>query len=95
MAKYVCDYNQLNSTADSLIEHGGTLKENISTYESNMTAGLSSWDGTAKKTFLKQCSHQVDLATAKADETIKLGEFIKGAVEEIQKADQDLSQLTI
>ena len=95
MAKYVCDYDQLNSIAESLHKIGGDLADNISTYASDMTTGLSSWNGTAKKTFLTKCDTQVELATAKANESIALGDFIKGAVDEIQKTDQELAQLTI
>lgn len=95
MSKYVCDYDQLLSVAKSLCSLGNELETNVSTYASNMTANLSSWNGSAKKNFIKQCNGQVDLATRKAQETVALGNFIQNAVEEIQKTEQELAQLTI
>ncbi len=95
MAKYVCDYEQLNSAATKLNDAANVLRTDINTYAADITNSLSSWDGSAKGSFTKQCEGQVKLAVAKADEATLAAEYIKTAVQEIQSTDEELASLKI
>ncbi len=95
MAKYVCDYDQLSSAATKLSDAANVLKTDVSNYATNMTSSLSTWEGSAKNSFTKQCEGQVKLATAKADEALQLAQYIKTAIQEIQKTDEEIAALKI
>jgi len=95
MAKYVCDVEQVTAAGEKLVTMASDLRSAVSNYAGTVTNDLSSWDGSAKSSFSKQCEAQVKLAQCNADEAQKIGEFIKSAAQSIQKLEDELAALNI
>lgn len=95
MAKYVCDFSEVNRIASELCDLASSLNSNLSNYNSRISSDLSSWNGSAKGTFTSQCDGQVTIAKANADILNELGAFIKSSAASIQQVEDELSNLSI
>ncbi len=95
MAKYVCDFEKLLSTANDLIELSKELENNVNTYNTNINNNLSTWNGSAKSNFLKQVDNQVKISKSNASKVKAIGEYLKSSVNAIQELESDLSNLSI
>lgn len=95
MAKFVCDFAQVMSAGDKLVEAANTLTSATTTYSSSIESDLSGWTGDAKTTFISQSKSQVEAATQKAKELNDFGEFVKGSAQKIQELDETLAAIKI
>ncbi len=95
MPKFVCDYGQVTSAGEKLIQAGNTLKSATSTYASKIDSDLSGWTGDAKNSFMTSCKSQTDAATQKAEKIAKFGEFVKTGAQKIQELDDQLAALSL
>ena len=95
MAKFVCDVEQVVAAGEKLISMASELKSAVSNYAGTVTSDLSSWDGSSKGSFTRQCEGQVKFAESNADEAQNIGEFIKSSAQSIQSLDDELATLNI
>lgn len=95
MAKYVCDFEKLLSTANDLIELSKELENNVNTYNTTISNNLSTWDGSAKSNFLKQVENQVKISKSNASKINSIGEYLKSSVNAIQELETNLSNTSI
>ena len=95
MPKFVCDYGQVTSAGEKLIEAGNSLKTATTSYSSKITSDLSGWTGDAKNSFMTSCTAQTEAAVAKAEKISSFGEFVKGGAQKIQELDDQLASLSL
>ncbi|MBP5678857.1 MAG: hypothetical protein J6X28_03415 [Bacilli bacterium] len=95
MAKYVCDFEQVYSIGEKVVETATTLESSVATYASKIESDLSTWSGIAKDSFSKTNSEQVSVAKEDVTYVKELGEFIKAASQSIQKLEEELATLSI
>lgn len=95
MTKFVCDYAQVNSIGNKLLEASNSLIESANRYNSSIDGSLSSWTGNTKTTFVSQSNAQVDKVLAKAKYISSFGEFIINSARSIQELDDDLANINI
>lgn len=95
MAKYVCDFGEVNRIGTELCSLAEELKGNISSFDSQITSDLSTWNGDAKSSFQGQCSGQVENAISQAEYANELGEFIKNAASSIEQLESELASSSI
>ena len=87
MAKFVCDYEQVTSAGDKLVQAAEELVQDATTYVSNMGQDISAWSGMSKDTFVTQSNGRTELVGA--------GEYVKGVSKAIQELDDTLAGITI
>ena len=95
MAKYVCDFGEVTSVGDKVIETATTLEGAVNTYSSRIESDLSSWTGQAKESFTTTNASQVSAAVSDLNYVKSLGEFLKTASKSIEELEQQLSALSI
>lgn len=95
MAKYVCDFSEVNRIGNELCNLADDLKANVNNYDSKVQGDLSSWNGVAKSSFVGQCSGQVAIANSNAEMLSDLGNFIISAAQSIEQVEDELSSLSI
>lgn len=95
MAKYVCDFAQVIAAGEKLVSTATEMKTAVQNYDTKVTQDLASWNGNGKSSFSTQCTGQVQLATANAEQMEKVGEFIKSAAQSIQELESQLASLSI
>lgn len=95
MPKYVCDFAQVSSAGDKLIQAASDLSTSTTTYASTIDSDLSGWSGSAKTSFTTQCKGQTDIACEKATHMNEFGEFVKEAAQKIQELDESLATIQI
>lgn len=95
MAKYVCDFSEVNRIGNELCSLAEELKSYVNNYDSKVQGDLSSWDGAAKSAFIGQCTAQISIANSNAEMLNELGDFIKNASQSIEQLDDELASLDI
>ncbi len=95
MAKYVCDYAQVTSAGEKIVEAANELMQATSTYSTNINQDLSGWTGEAKNTFASQSTSRTDIASSKAKRMSEFGEFVKEVSHQIQELDETLAGITL
>ena len=95
MAKYVCDFAQVNSIGQKMCQVASDMTSAVSNYSSKIESDLSSWEGAAKSSFQSTCEGQVSTATDDATYINALGEFIQSAAQSIETLEGELSSLNI
>ena len=71
MAKYVCEFGSVISAGQSLIQAASDLTSATNNYSSKINSDLSGWEGTAKSSFMTQCTTQTEAALKKAQEIVR------------------------
>lgn len=95
MAKYVCDYGSVRSTAEKLASIASDLDQSATSYESNITQDLSKWNGAAKSSFESFAGEKISSSKASAAALKELATFIKAAADSIEATDDQLSSNNI
>jgi len=95
MAKYVCEFGSVISAGQSLIQAASDLTSATNNYSSKINSDLSGWEGTAKSSFMTQCTTQTEAALKKAQEIQAFGEFVVKAAQSIQELDESLASMSI
>lgn len=95
MAKYVCDFEQVNSIAEKVCQAVSDMESALTTYSSNIDNNLSSWSGDAKTSFTTTSSTLTSNATSDLEYINSLGEFIKSSSQAIQKVEEELANINI
>ncbi len=95
MAKYVCDFDQVQSVGKNICDAASEMETSVSTYSSNIDGDLSGWNGAAKDSFNTTNTEQVAQATSNAQSMNELGNFIQDAAQSIQSLDSELASMSI
>ena len=95
MAKYVCDFAEVQAAGEKLCQTASDMTSAIDTYSSTIESDLSTWTGTAKSSFESTNTTQVTTAKADAQYINALGEFVKKASQSIQSLEEELASLSI
>ncbi len=95
MAKYVCDFGEVTSVGEKVIETATTLEAAVNTYSSRIESDLASWTGTAKDSFKTTNASQVSAAVSDLNYVKSLGDFIKNASKSIEELETQLAALSI
>lgn len=95
MAKYICDFSEVNRIGSELCALAKDLKTDVEDFNTKIQSDLSGWTGTASGNFSGQCSAQVAIATANAEMAQELGDFIKSAASSIQEVEDQLGSMSI
>lgn len=91
MAKYVCDFDQIETLANKLISSSEDLTNSTKKYVDQIQTELSNWTGPSKEFFIKQTLIQAKYSLIKAHSYKSLGEYLKGYVNKIENLEQSLS----
>ena len=95
MAKYVCDFEQVNQIGEKVCEAAADMEASINNYSMNMDSDLKDWSGNAKNAFSNTKEKQVSAAKADCIYIRELGEFIKLAANTIEELEEQLASQTI
>ena len=95
MPKYVCDFQQVYSVGESLCEISKDIHDNVTTYSSNISSDLSSWDGDAKNSFVSTNDSHIENVEKDLKYINEFGEFIKNASKDIEALETELASLKI
>lgn len=91
MAKYVYDFNQINTIASKLISSAADLTKSTNKFVSDVETELATWTGDAKNFFDEQTRIQAKYSLLKAHSYNCLGEYLKAHVQKIDNLEQSLS----
>lgn len=95
MAKYVCDFETVKSTASKLDSYATTMDGELSSYISNINASISNWSGIAKEKYVTSTNNHIAKIRHNINQVRALSEFIKKAADTIESTDQSLASLSI
>ena len=95
MAKYVCDFETVKSTASKLDSYATTMEGELSSYVSNVNDTISNWSGIAKEKYVTSTNNQISKIRQNIAQVRALSEFIKKAADTIESTDQSLASLSI
>lgn len=93
MAKYVCDFSEVNRIGKELRSLAEELKTCVENFDSKVQSDLSSWNGTAKSSFVDQCKAQKIIANSNAEVLGELGDFVMSAANNIQQLDDEFASI--
>ena len=96
MAKFVCDYAQVTSAGDKIIEVANDYATEAAKYDNNIKQDLSNWQGgSAKGNFAYQSDGATRVVASKIIRMAELGEFVKQAAKSIEELDDQLAAIKI
>ena len=95
MAKYVCDFDQVNQIGEKVCEAATEMESSIMTYSTNMDSDLNDWSGNAKNAFSITKEKQVGAARQDCAYIKELGEFIKLSSQTIRDLEEQLAGQSI
>ena len=95
MAKYVCDYDMVDTIANNVKNLANNMKDTAANYEATITSDLATWSGEAKENFMASNQEQVIVINKNLDSAIEMAEFIIKAAQAIEQTDAELATLTI
>ncbi len=95
MAKFVCDYGSVRSTAEKLASIASEMETSTTSYESNIAQDLSKWTGAAKSSFESFASEKISSSKAASAALKELATFVKAAADSIEATDEKLSSNNI
>ena len=95
MPKYVCDFEQVYSIGESLCNVSNDIHSSVTSYSSNISSDLSSWEGVAKNAFVKTNDSHIENVEKDLKYINEFGEFIKNASKDIEALETELASLKI
>ena len=95
MAKYVCDYETVKSTASKLESYAVTMEGELTNYISNINNSTSNWSGVTKENFITSNNNQINTIKNNINQIRALSEFMRKAADTIESTDQSLASLSI
>ena len=95
MPKYVCDFEQVYSIGESLCNVSNDIHSSVTSYSSNISSDLSSWDGDAKNSFVSTNDSHIENVEKDLKYINEFGEFIKNASKDIEALETELASLKI
>lgn len=95
MAKYVCDFEQVNSIISKLENSSNNLTNEITSFGQQISSDLSGWEGTAKDNFITSNEKQIELIKTEILLINEFIDFLKQAISAIESAESSLASLSI
>ena len=95
MPKYVCDFEQVYSIGESLCNVSNDIHSSVTSYSSNISSDLSSWEGVAKDSFVLTNDSHIENVEKDLKYINEFGEFIKKASKDIESLETELASLKI
>lgn len=95
MAKYVCDFDQINAIINNMKSSLENTKSLLDECSNNVDSELSGWTGDAKNKFITSKNSQITLIKENIQINEEIVDFIKVAVNAIQDAEATLASLKI
>lgn len=95
MPKYVCDYEQVASAGEKIVEGANDLAQSTTTYTSNLSEDISTWDGLGRASFATTNNTEMQVVASRIIRTGELGEFVKEIPKQIKELDEELAATKI
>ena len=95
MAKYVCDFEQVNSIINKLENSSINLTNDITSFGQEISSNLSGWEWKAKDNFITSNEKQIESIKTEILLINEMTDFLKQAVEAIESAESSLASLSI
>lgn len=95
MAKYVCDFDEVNKIADELKNIANNMNTDITEFETELNQALSGWKGKSSDTFATENSEYVNLIKKQIEYLNEASDFLKNAVQNIEETEENLAALSI
>ena len=95
MAKYVCDFQTVNTIAKNLENQANELINSMGSYTSTLSSDLTKYTGDAKNNFIASNQTKAQTIKSNAVQISELSKFIKDASDRIQEAESQLASLSI
>lgn len=93
MAKYVCDFDTIKSSCDSLDRVLTELNSNLTTQKNRLDSDLVSWTGRASTSY-QSSSNAITSNLQKQVETMtQMSSYIKDSVSKIEEVENSLAAL--
>lgn len=95
MAKYVFDFELIDSTINVLKDKSSSMTNTLNTYSSKIDSSTSSWQSSAKNEFITSDKSQLDLLKQSAKDLDSLANYLSDVSNSIQTTEQELSGMKI
>lgn len=95
MAKYVCDFDQVNNIANRLEELANTMTDTVDSYVGEINGILASWKGESKTNFINSNNEKSEEIKKNIVPLNQASKYLKEVVSKIQNAEEELSSLSI
>lgn len=95
MAKYVCDFDQVNNIANRLEEIASNMTETVDSYVSEINGILAGWKGESKNNFTSSNNEKSEEIKKNIVPLNQASKYLKEVVTKIQSAEEELSSLSI
>lgn len=95
MAKYTCDFGEVNDTGGKLISAADELLQAINDYKVSCENILGAWEGPAKEQFIAVLVEVLGSFEAKAKKGNILGEYVQQIASAIGDEEVALTSLKI
>ena len=95
MARYVCDFNELNNQSKKLKEVASNMKSEVSTYKSKISEDLSGWNSPAKTDLFAAINKRTPRVEDMAQTIDDLGNFINEQTNKINNLEEKLATFNI
>lgn len=95
MAKFVCDFDTVQTYINEINEYIESLNEKITTLETNVSDATINWKGVASDTFKEAISIKIANLKNVSAELKELTTFLSDSVTKINETESELASLTI
>ena len=95
MAKYVCDFDQVNAIAKKILAESESMIGFTNAMVVNSTNNLSGWNGEAHDNFIGSLERKKADLVNHINLSIQLSEFLKEVATAISNLEDELSSLDI
>jgi len=95
MAKYVCDFDQINKAGQELEKLASEMDSNVKSSQTQLDSNLVSWSGTAADTYKNSSDSISNKLSGDAENMRNFGAYIKEAASKIEAAEADLASKRI
>ena len=95
MARFVCDFETVNSISERLSDTANSLVTSVNNYNTNIESSVSGWTGEAKDTFISSNNTKIESMKQEIQMVSDLAIFLKKSSNAIETLDESLASMDI
>lgn len=95
MARFVCDFETVNSISERLSDTANNLVTAVDNYNTNIESSVSGWTGEAKDTFVSSNNTKTESMKQEIQMVSELADFLKKSSNAIETLDESLASMDI